>query len=187
MKEAMFYKRVTGRKVKCELCPRSCMIPNGKRGSCGVRENVKGRLYSLVYGLPVSVAVDPIEKKPLFHFAPGTKTLSLATVGCNLSCKFCQNFEISQEYGEIYGDEMMPEEIIGLAKKYGVEGISYTYTEPTVFYEYSLDIMKLARKEGLYNMWVSNGYTNPEPIRTPWLPPKPSCGPVRRRKRGARR
>ncbi|MEE9323078.1 MAG: AmmeMemoRadiSam system radical SAM enzyme [Candidatus Aenigmarchaeota archaeon] len=166
MKEAMFYKKVTGKKVKCELCPRFCMITNGKRGFCGVRENRNGKLYSLVYGLPVSVAVDPIEKKPLFHFAPGTKTLSLATVGCNLRCKFCQNYEISQEYGKVYGNEMMPEEVIELAKKYGVEGISYTYTEPTVFFEYALDIMKLARKEGLYNMWVSNGYTNPEPIRT---------------------
>lgn len=166
MKEAMFYKKVTGKEVKCELCPRFCVILNGKRGFCGVRENREGKLYSLVYGLPVSVAVDPIEKKPLFHFAPGTKTLSLATVGCNLRCKFCQNFEISQEYGEIHGNEMLPEDIIELAKKYGVEGISYTYTEPTVFYEYALDIMKLARKEGLYNMWVSNGYTNPEPART---------------------
>lgn len=165
MKEAMFYKRLTSKRVKCELCPHKCVIPNGKTGFCGVRGNRKGKLYSLVYGLPVSVAVDPIEKKPLFHFAPGTKTLSLATVGCNLKCRFCQNWEISQEYGEIHGDEMLPEEIIELAKRNKVEGISYTYTEPTVFFEYALDIMKLAKKEGLYNMWVSNGYTNPEPIK----------------------
>ncbi|NIO19714.1 MAG: AmmeMemoRadiSam system radical SAM enzyme [Candidatus Aenigmarchaeota archaeon] len=166
MKEAMFYRKLTDKRVKCDLCPHNCVIPEGGTGFCGVRGNDKGKLYSLVYGLPVSVAVDPIEKKPLFHFAPGTKTLSLSTVGCNLKCKFCQNWEISQEYGEIHGDEMFPEEIIELAKKNNVEGISYTYTEPTVFIEYALDIMKLARKEGLYNMWVSNGYTNLEPIKT---------------------
>ncbi|NIP39989.1 MAG: AmmeMemoRadiSam system radical SAM enzyme [Candidatus Aenigmarchaeota archaeon] len=166
MKEAMFYKTLTGNKVKCELCPHGCVISEGKTGFCGVRGNERGKLFSLVYGLPVSVAVDPIEKKPMFHFAPGSRTLSLATVGCNLRCRFCQNFEISQEYGEIHGDEMFPEEIIELAKKNNVEGISYTYTEPTVFFEYALDIMKLAKKEGLYNMWVSNGYTNPEPVKT---------------------
>jgi pyruvate formate lyase activating enzyme len=165
MKEAMFYRKLTGKRVKCDLCPHNCVIPDGGTGFCGVRGNEKGRLYSLVYSLPVSVAIDPIEKKPLFHFAPGTKTLSLATVGCNLKCKFCQNWEISQEYGEIHGNEMMPEEVVELAKKNNVSGISYTYTEPTVFFEYALDIMKLAKKEGLYNMWVSNGYTNPEPIK----------------------
>ncbi|MCD6590741.1 MAG: AmmeMemoRadiSam system radical SAM enzyme [Candidatus Aenigmarchaeota archaeon] len=165
MKEAMFYKRLVGRKVKCELCPRNCIIPDDKTGICGVRKNSGGKLYSLVYGLPVSVAVDPIEKKPLFHFAPGSTCLSIATVGCNLKCKFCQNFEISQEYGEILGNEMLPEEVIELAKKQGVDGIAYTYTEPTVFYEYALDVMKIAHKEGLYNVWVSNGYTNPEAIR----------------------
>ncbi len=165
-KEAMFYRRLKDKKVNCQLCPQNCIIPKGKRGFCGVRENDKGRLYSLVYGLPVSVAVDPIEKKPFFHFAPGTKSLSIATVGCNLRCRFCQNFEISQEYGDIYGNEMLPEEVIDLAKKNNVEGISYTYTEPTVFFEYALDIMKLAKKEGLYNTWVSNGYTNPEVVKT---------------------
>ena len=165
MKEAMFYKRLTGKKVKCELCPRLCSIANGKRGFCNVRENRKGKLYSMVYGLPISVAVDPIEKKPFFHFAPGTHSLSISTVGCNLRCKFCQNFEISQEYGNVHGNEMLPEEVIDLAKRQGVEGLSYTYTEPTVFYEYALDIMKLAKKEGFYNTWVSNGYTNPEPIK----------------------
>jgi len=166
MKEAMFYRKLTHNRVKCDLCPQSCVVNEGDTGFCGVRGNEKGSFYSLVYGLPVSVAIDPIEKKPLFHFAPGTKTLSLATVGCNLRCRFCQNWEISQEFGEIHGDEMFPEEIIELAKRNNVEGISYTYTEPTVFFEYALDIMKLAKKEGLYNMWVSNGYTNPEPIKT---------------------
>jgi pyruvate formate lyase activating enzyme len=165
MKEAMFYRKMGKGFVKCELCPRFCTIAPGKTGFCGVRRNEKGTLRSLVYGLPISVAIDPIEKKPLFHFAPGTKCLSVATVGCNLRCRFCQNYTISQEYGEIHGEKMQPEEVVALAKSYGVEGMSYTYTEPTVFYEYALDIMKLAKKEGFYNTWVSNGYTNPEPIR----------------------
>jgi pyruvate formate lyase activating enzyme len=166
MKEAMFYRKLATSKVGCELCPRFCVIAEGETGFCGVRRNVKGRLCSLVYGKAISIAIDPVEKKPLFHFAPATRCLSLATVGCNLRCSFCQNSSISQEYGEIQGEEMYPEEIIALAKQHGVEGIAYTYTEPTVFYEYALDIMKLAKNEGLYNVWVSNGYTNPEPIRT---------------------
>lgn len=165
MKEALFYKKIKGRKVKCELCPHFCVIAEGKRGFCGVRENRKGKLYSMVYGLPISTAVDPIEKKPLFQFAPGTQCLSIATVGCNLHCQFCQNYQISQEYGKIYGDEMMPEEVVGLALRHGAKGIAYTYTEPTVFFEYALDTMKLAKKEGLYNVWVSNGYTNPPVVR----------------------
>jgi pyruvate formate lyase activating enzyme len=165
MKEALFYKKLTGKNVKCGLCPWRCTIADGAKGYCRVRKNEKGRLYSLVYGLPISVAIDPIEKKPLFHFAPGTKCLSIATVGCNLRCLFCQNYTISQEYGEVHGEKMSPEEVVALAKSYGVEGISYTYTEPTIFYEYALAIMKLAKKAGLYNAWVSNGYTNPEPIK----------------------
>ncbi|MEM5871652.1 MAG: AmmeMemoRadiSam system radical SAM enzyme, partial [Candidatus Aenigmatarchaeota archaeon] len=104
MKEALFYKKMNRDIVKCQLCPRLCIIPEGKRGFCNVRENKKGKLFSLVYGLPVSLAIDPIEKKPLFHFAPGTKCLSIATVGCNLRCRFCQNYTISQEYGEIFGE-----------------------------------------------------------------------------------
>lgn len=174
MKEAMFYRKLAGKgdkgkNVKCELCPRFCVIADGKTGFCRTRKNEKGKLYSLVYGRPVSVAIDPIEKKPLFHFAPGTKCLSIASAGCNLRCKFCQNYTISQEYGKIEDTgtrEMSPEEVVALAKRNNVDGMSYTYTEPTVFYEYALDIMKLAKKEGLYNTWVSNGYTNPGPIRT---------------------
>jgi pyruvate formate lyase activating enzyme len=169
MKEALFYKKLRNQIVRCELCPRFCTIKEGSTGFCRVRKNIKGKLYSLVYGLPVSIAIDPIEKKPLFHFAPSTQCLSIATVGCNLRCQFCQNYTISQEYGEIFGEktgeETSPQRIIEIAKRYGVEGISYTYTEPTVFYEYALNIMKLAKKEGFYNVWVSNGYTNPQPIK----------------------
>jgi pyruvate formate lyase activating enzyme len=166
-KEALFYKKLAGKNklVKCELCPRYCTIVLGRTGFCRVRMNDGGVLRSLVHGLPISIAVDPVEKKPLFHFAPGTRCLSLATVGCNLRCSFCQNAGISQDYDAINGEPTEPGEIIEMAKREGVEGIAYTYTEPTVFYEYALDIMKLAKKAGLYNVWVSNGYTNPAPIK----------------------
>lgn len=165
MRETSFYKKLTGKKVKCELCPRFCNISEEKRGNCGVRENREGKLYSLVYGKAISVNIDPIEKKPLFHFAPGTECLSMATVGCNLHCSFCQNWEISQPKNEIYGQELSPERIVEIAKKNNVPGIAYTYTEPTIFFEYAYDTMKLAKEEGLYNIWVSNGYTNPGPAK----------------------
>ena len=166
MKEAMFYKKSKGGGVDCSLCARCCRnIRDGCAGFCGVRKNEGGKLYSLVYGRACSVAVDPIEKKPLFHFAPGTMCLSLATVGCNLKCLHCQNWQISQEYGGVYGTDMPPEKIVEHAKRQGVKGISYTYTEPTIFYEYALDTMKLAKKAGLYNVWVSNGYTTPQAIK----------------------
>lgn len=165
-KEALFWKKLFGKSVQCQLCPRNCRISLNKKGICGVRENIEGKLYSLAYGKPCSFNVDPIEKKPLFHFAPGTQCISISTVGCNLLCKFCQNWEISHpKEQEIFGEEMEPEAIIKFAKKYNIPGIAYTYTEPTVFYEYAYDTMKLARKEGLYNVWVSNGYINPEPAK----------------------
>jgi pyruvate formate lyase activating enzyme len=162
MKEALFYRKLKDKKVQCVLCPRRCVIAPGKRGFCRVRENRGGVLYSLVYGRLCSMGVDPIEKKPLYHFAPGSSCLSVCTVGCNLDCKFCQNWEISHPE-EIVGENIPPERIVEIAKKQGVEGISYTYTEPTIFYEYALDTMKLAKRAGFYNCWVSNGFTNPEP------------------------
>ncbi len=165
MKEALFYEKTPGGKTDCNLCARRCKgISDGKTGFCGVRKNVKGTLHSLVYGKACSLAVDPIEKKPLFHFAPGTQCLSIATVGCNFRCMHCQNWEISQPK-DIRGEGIEPEKIVETAKELGVEGIAYTYTEPTVFYEYAYDTMKLARKAGLYNVWVSNGYTAPEVIK----------------------
>ncbi len=164
MKEAMFYEKAGKDKVKCVLCPRECVISDGKKGSCGVRENRKGRLFSLVYSKPCSMNPDPIEKKPLFHFAPGSSCLSVSTVGCNLFCKFCQNWEISHPEG-ILGENVSPEKIVEITKENGYPGIAYTYTEPTIFYEYAYDTMRLAKKQGLYNVWVSNGYTNPEPAR----------------------
>ncbi len=164
MKEALFWKPLKGRKVKCQLCPRFCNISEGKTGYCGVRQNHKGKLYSLVYGRPCSFNVDPIEKKPLFHFAPGTVCISLSTIGCNLGCLHCQNWEISHPEA-VFGREMSPKEVVKYAKDNKVLGIAYTYTEPAAFLEYALDTMKLARKAGLYNVWVSNGYINPEPVK----------------------
>jgi len=165
MHEAMFYEKTDGKNVKCRLCPRNCLIAEGKTGFCGVRKNFDGKLFSLVYGRPCSIAIDPIEKKPFFHFAPGSHSLSIATVGCNFRCKFCQNWEISQEWKEVGGEYVEPEEIIKIAKNNNVDGLSYTYTEPTIFFEYAFDIMKLAKKEGFYNTWVSNGYTSTEAIK----------------------
>ena len=166
MKEAMYYEHKQG-SVVCHLCPHECTIKENMRGLCGVRENIGGKLYSLVYGKAVSVSIDPIEKKPLYHFLPGTKAFSVATVGCNLRCSFCQNFEISQApkpKKPIAGHDLSPEDIVELAKSYKCSSIAYTYTEPTVFFEYALDTAKLARKAGLKNLWISNGFTNPEPL-----------------------
>ncbi len=166
MKEAMFYSGGAGGKVDCKLCGMKCKnILPGKTGYCGVRKNVSGKLYSLVYAKACSIAVDPIEKKPLFHFAPGTECLSVSTVGCNFRCLHCQNSDISQDYDEIYGRDIGPEELVSIAKEQGAKGIAYTYTEPTVFYEYAYDTMRLARKAGLYNVWVSNGYTSKDAIK----------------------
>ncbi len=163
MKEAEFYKRMES-KVQCVLCPRNCRIIEGKAGFCGVRKNVNGSLKSLVYGKPCAVHVDPIEKKPFYHFRSGTQCLSIGTVGCNLDCSFCQNWGISHPE-RISGEELLPERVIELCKQHNLPGIAYTYNEPTIWIEYALDVMKLAKKEGLYNAWVSNGYTNPEPAK----------------------
>lgn len=164
MKQALFWRPLKGKAVQCQLCPHFCSIKPEKRGKCGVRENVKGKLYSLVYGRPCSLNADPIEKKPLFHFAPGTACFSISTVGCNLGCLNCQNWEISHPEA-IFGQALSPEGVVGYAKDNKLPGIAYTYTEPTVFFEYALDTMKLARKAGLYNVWVSNGYINPGPAK----------------------
>lgn len=161
MKEAYLYKKLPEEKVQCLTCSHYCIISTGKRGICGVRENFKGKLFSLVYGKVVAEQIDPIEKKPLYHFMPRTYTYSIATVGCNLKCPWCQNWHISQSpkpNNPIEGVNRSPSEIISLAKAYHCPSISYTYTEPTIFVEYALEIMKKARKAGLKNIWVSNGY-----------------------------
>ncbi|RLJ07050.1 MAG: AmmeMemoRadiSam system radical SAM enzyme [Candidatus Aenigmatarchaeota archaeon] len=163
LKEASFWKPLPGNRVRCELCPRGCQIPENGWGFCRTRQNLKGKLYTAVYGLVCAINPDPIEKKPIFHFAPGSLSLSFSTTGCNLRCRFCQNFEISQS--EPFGQEMPPERIVELAVEKEIPGIAYTYTEPTVFFEFALDTMKLAKKEKLYNVWVSNGFTSPEAIK----------------------
>jgi pyruvate formate lyase activating enzyme len=145
------------------------LIGEGKKGICAVRENRDGTLYSLVYRRLISRNVDPIEKKPMFHFAPGSRSFSIATVGCNFRCDFCQNYEISQmprEKNQIAGQDVSPEEIVAGAKKTGCKTIAYTYTEPTIFFEYAYDIARRASKEGLKNVFVTNGYMTEEALRT---------------------
>ena len=164
MKEAMFYRK-KGQVAECYLCYRSCKIPKDGWGFCGARHNIDGTLYAMTYARPCSYAVDPIEKKPFYHFWPGSTSFSIATVGCNLRCLHCQNADISQARADSFqGPELAPEDVIELAKRSGCQGISYTYTEPTIFFEYCYDIGKLARKEGMYNNFVTNGYAQTEPI-----------------------
>ena len=169
MKEAMFYVSLPEGEIRCNLCNHRCKIRKGKRGICGVRQNRDGKLYSLVYGKVVAEYTDPIEKKPLFHFLPGSRAFSIGTVGCNFHCKHCQNFDISQypqeHKGEIIGQARTPEQIVTAAKAAGCETIAYTYTEPSIFYEFSYDIAFLARKEGIRNVFVSNGYISSEAAR----------------------
>ncbi|RLJ02116.1 MAG: AmmeMemoRadiSam system radical SAM enzyme [Candidatus Aenigmatarchaeota archaeon] len=163
MKEAMLWEKVDG-EVRCNVCGRRCIIPEGKTGFCGVRKNIKGRLYSLVYGKACSTAVDPIEKKPFFHFAPGSRSFSVATVGCNFRCDFCQNWMISQFTGEVKGTELSPKDLVTMALNNHCEGMAYTYTEPTIFLEYAYDTM-LEAETKLYNVFVSNGYMTKETVK----------------------
>ncbi len=164
-KEVYLYKKLSNQKVQCQNCAHYCIIGDGKRGKCGVRENRNGKLYSLVYGKAAAINIDPIEKKPFFHFMPGSQSLSLATVGCNFKCSSCQNYNISQmpqETGQVSGEDLPPEKIVEIALKNNLPSISYTYTEPAIFSEYALDTMKLAKKKGLKNNWVSNGFWSKE-------------------------
>jgi pyruvate formate lyase activating enzyme len=161
-----YFTPLERKEVQCELCPRRCRVANGKRGFCRVRENRDGKYFSLVYGNPCAVHVDPVEKKPFFHVLPSTSSFSLATAGCNLQCKFCQNWEISQASPEeVYNYDLPPEHVIARAKEMGARSIAYTYVEPTIFYEYMSDIGALAKKEGLLSVCHSNGFINPEPLR----------------------
>lgn len=174
MKEVYLYEKLKNDLVRCNTCAHRCIIAPAKRGICGVREDRNGNLYALNYGKIIARNIDPIEKKPLFHFLPGTRTYSIAAVGCNLICKNCQNWDISQatkiphsEGAEeptliVSGENLTPEEIVEDAIKSACPSIAYTYTEPTIFLEFALDTMKIARKEGLKNVWVSNGFMTPE-------------------------
>ncbi|MBU1727436.1 MAG: AmmeMemoRadiSam system radical SAM enzyme [Candidatus Omnitrophica bacterium] len=166
LKEAQFYKKLENKVVRCQLCPRQCVIPEKRRGYCGVRENQGGILYTLVFSKPVAIHIDPIEKKPLFHFLPATTAFSIATAGCNLKCKFCQNWEISQARPEeIEYTYIEPKDLVKKALASGAPTIAYTYSEPTIFYEYMLETAKLARQAGLKNVMHSNGYINEAPLR----------------------
>jgi len=169
-REAMLYEQLENGRVKCNLCARRCTIPEGKTGFCGVRRNENGKLYSLNYAKACAANVDPIGKKPLSHFHPGALVMSIATVGCNFHCKFCDNWIISQEQ-DIVGRYFPPEEVVKSALNNGCQGISYTYTEPTIFFEYAYDTAVLAHKHGLFNTFVTNGYMTPEAIEkiSPYL------------------
>jgi pyruvate formate lyase activating enzyme len=174
MKEALFYEKLDNHAVQCHLCAHHCVIARGKRGICGVRENRGGILCTLVYGRSIAENIDPIEKKPLFNFLPGSKSFSIATAGCNFRCLHCQNHDISQmprNRDVIMGKNLSPDDIVSLAKQNGCESISYTYTEPTIYYEYACDTAKRASAEGLKNVFVTNGYITEEPLRaiSPYL------------------
>jgi len=150
-------------KIKCTLCPRYCTIGEGQKGFCYIRENIDGKLYSTGYGRPTGFAVDPIEKKPLSHFLPGTNVLSFGTAGCNLGCKFCQNWSMSKaKLDEVNALTASPEDVIQLAKRYNTPSIAYTYNEPTIFGEYVIDISRLAREEGIKSVMVTAGYIDKE-------------------------
>jgi len=180
VKESVLYEKLKDKTVKCKTCSHFCVVALGKRGICGVRENIGGKLHLLAYGRAIAANIDPVEKKPLFHFMPGTPTLSIGTVGCNFRCGNCQNWSISQfgkmpettrEMIEASGENLPPEEIVRLAEENNCPSASYTYTEPTIFLEYALDTMKLARSAGLKNIWVSNGFMSPQTLKLviPWL------------------
>jgi pyruvate formate lyase activating enzyme len=152
--------------VRCDLCPKACLLKEGQRGDCRMRVNLGGRLTALTYGYPCSVHVDPVEKKPMFHFMPGTGILSIATAGCNLHCKNCQNWEISQADPEdIRAVRLAPSDLVTLAERQKVKSVAYTYTEPSVYYEYTLDSSRLVRKAGLKNVLVTAACINAEPWR----------------------
>lgn len=164
--EALYWKAYDDKHIQCQLCPRRCILANNQKGFCSARKNIQGKLYSLTYGQPVALHVDPIEKKPLFHVYPGTKSFSLATAGCNLRCKFCQNWEISQLDAEkVSTTNISAQELIRQAKASGSKTIAFTYTEPTIFYEYMLDIAKLAKQEGIACVMHSSGFINEQPLR----------------------
>jgi len=174
MKEALLYQKLEQNRVKCNLCAHRCVINPGKKGICNVRENIDGTLNTLVYGRTIAQHIDPIEKKPLYHFYPGSTAYSIATPGCNFHCKFCQNWDISQISDEKMikaGMEATPEQIVSDVIQKGCKNIAYTYTEPTIFYEYSYDTARIAHEAGLRNIYVSNGYMTNEMLEmiSPYL------------------
>ncbi|MCD6578626.1 AmmeMemoRadiSam system radical SAM enzyme [bacterium] len=163
--EAKFYQKLKDKRVKCTLCPHECLLSPGQRGICKVRKNISGQLYSLNYGNITSMGIDPIEKKPLYHFFPSSNILSIGSSGCNLLCPFCQNIEISDADNVIETKETTPQDIIKIAKSNNSFGIAYTYNEPTVFYEFVHDTSVLAKKSGIKNVWVTNGNISMEALK----------------------
>jgi len=168
-KVASYWIEKDGNTVQCQNCPHQCILRDGQRGFCRVRENRGGKLYTLAYGNPCAVHVDPIEKKPLYHFLPGTNAYSISTAGCNLRCKHCQNYQISQVAPEETSNYKLPpeslvEDVLHRKRQYNISSIAYTYTEPSVFIEYMLDSAKIAKEEGIKNVYHSNGYLNKKPL-----------------------
>jgi len=169
-KEAILYKRLKGGKVHCLLCANECRIPKSELGICKVRQNIDGKLYALTYAKLIAANVDPIEKKPLYHFLPGSMSYSIASPGCNFRCGFCQNWNISQvtKIDNILFSryELTPEDVVSNAQEAGCRSISYTYTEPTMFFEYAIDVAKLAKERNIRNVFVTNGYMSKKAINT---------------------
>ncbi|MFH1211145.1 MAG: AmmeMemoRadiSam system radical SAM enzyme [archaeon] len=165
-KEAMHYRKIKEGIVQCQLCPWYCVLKDRERGKCGVRENREGKLYSMVYGKPCAFNIDPIEKKPLYHFLPGSRSLSIGTVGCNLFCHHCQNYSTSQATPEeIPSLKIEPAQVVEKATKAKCKSISYTYNEPSIFYEYVYDTARIAKKKKIKNVMVTNGYINEKPLK----------------------
>lgn len=165
MHKAVLYEKLDKNRVRCNLCAHRCVVAEGRLGVCSVRKNDGGELYTLVYGRCISRGVDPVEKKPLYHFYPGTGAYSIATPGCNFRCQWCQNADIAhmpREWGKIAGSDIQPDEIVSSAYHSGSRSIAYTYTEPTIFFEYAYDIARIAHDKGLANIFVTNGYMTPE-------------------------
>ena len=163
-KEAQYYKKKSDDKVECLLCPHNCIIPKEKSGICGARANIDGRLISLIYGELTAVSMDPIEKKPLYHFYPGSDILSIGTKGCNFKCLFCQNWHISQDTNA-RSEYYEPDDIVKASLESNSMGIAYTYSEPFIWYEYVMDCSKLAKQNNLKNVFVTNGFINPDPLQ----------------------
>ena len=163
IKEALLYQPLADSRVRCTACARYCNIPEGKVGLCGVRQNIGGKLQLLVYGKVITGHIDPIEKKPVVHYMPGSKIFSIATTGCNWLCSYCQNFDISQRR-KVEGTDLMPPDVVAMALSHGCQGIAYTYNQPTIFMEFARDIGVEARKNGLINIFVSNGFDTPDTV-----------------------
>jgi pyruvate formate lyase activating enzyme len=162
-KEAELFRRLPNGRVQCTACARLCQIGEGQVGLCGIRGVVNGKLYLLVYGKIIAGHIDPIEKKPVVHYKPGSKIFSIATTGCSWLCRYCQNFDISQRR-KIEGTNATPAQVVEMASSYACEGMAYTYNEPSIFIEYARDVGRLAREKGMFNIFVSNGYDTPETV-----------------------